>query len=162
VNELESIAATFGSSVPVFKIKATGGGELEFSLKNQYSPHDHITDDPVQKLLAEQWRESLNKSRGCYDVHISIESAYRTILEIVREAMLNASPLKNPKQSRLYDWLQKHPTSSIGYNSALSVGFIALYRYIIRYNIVTTRDEDNPHAKNVIAILELMREKYEV
>ena len=156
MSELDDIAATFGSSEPVYVVTLDNRGDLDFTVKNQYSPKR--TDDPVQALLVEGWREWLDKSSGRFMVSVNIEGAYNRIVETVEQVMVNSSALKNPKQSRLYKWLQTPGR----YNGPTSEGFIALYRYIMDNGIKENRNNTNPYAKNVIAILELMREKYEV
>ena len=154
MSELDNIAATFGVSEPIFHVRADSRGDLSFDIKTQYKPEK--TDDPVQSLLVDNWRESLDKHGRCFKKHVNVEIAYREMVDTVRETMLQCSQLKNPKQSTLYKWLREIP---LVYNGPLSVGFIALYRYIRNEDIT---DDRSPHAKNVIAILELMKEKYEV
>ena len=156
MSELDTIAATFGSSEPVFKISAQGSTSLYFDVKNQYVPIE--TNDPVQKLMAASWHESLNKQKGRFEPRVDIEGTYRKILSAIGSVIVGSSPLKNPKQSRLFKWFNNQSTM---YNDTLSVGYIALYRYIIANGIKENRDNANPYAKNVLAILELMREKYE-
>jgi hypothetical protein len=160
MSELKDIAASFGSSEPVFEIKINIHGELEFILKNKYVPHK--SDDPIQNLVVDLWRETLNKAEGRFESYVNIDYVYADILHLIQDVLQNISPLKNPKQSILYKWLQERHCDSAGYNGPLSVGFIALYRYIIWNGISGTRDTENPHAKNVLTVLELMREKHEV
>jgi hypothetical protein len=155
MNELEAIAATFGTSDPVFTV-TVDRDSLGFDVLNKYTPPK--TGEPVHDLLVDKWREGLDKRKRRYEAYTDIEGAYRTMVSIVHKVALNSSPLKNPKQSRLFKWLDDHQTR---YNDSLSVGYIALYRYIIDKGIKENRDNTNPHAKNVIAILELIREKYE-
>jgi len=157
MSELNDIASTLGTSEPIFKITAERDGQLNFKVKQQYVPTK--TGDPVQALIVEAWRESLDVYTKRFEKHINIESAYSTIVDTVQKVFVNCSPLKNPKQSTLYKWLNGMP---LRYNGPLSPGFIALYRYIVNCNIQGTGNKNNPHAKNVIAILELMKEKYEV
>ena len=152
MTELDEIVETFGVSEPVFKIVATAYGELEFKVKNEYTPP--VGDEPVSTLLATYYRESLDKYNRCFEKAVNVEGAYSNITSTIRQFALNASPLKNPKQSKLYKWLCSR---DITHKNPSAPGFIMLYRYIITHNIGTT----GPHAKNVIAILELMREKYE-
>jgi hypothetical protein len=76
-------------------------------------------------------------------------------MRTVRKTYENCSPLKNPKQSKLYKWLYEN---NIKYYDQSAVVFIMLYRYIIT-NEVENAGSNNAHGKNVIAILELMKEK---
>ena len=157
MNELDTIAASFGTSEPVYKIKVDSRNNLEFIIKNKYMPPK--SNDPVERLLAAQWNEYLDKENRRMHRNVNIDSAYSRMLVVIGDVFINCSTLKNPKQSILYKWFNN---LDMKYNGPLSVGFIALYRYIVNNGIEKTRDNANPHAKNVIAILELIREKYEV
>jgi hypothetical protein len=155
MNELDKIASTFGQSEPVFVITSedSSHSELRFTVKNKYEPS--LTDDPLYNLIAGTFSEYLDKGRKRFEGSVSTDRAYASLIQYIRATILNYSPLKNPKQSKLYKWLGE-------YNPAYkdsSEGFIALYRYIVNSGIGDTRDHTNPHAKNVIAILELMKEK---
>ena len=156
MTELDKIADSFGVSVPVFKITLDGSGDLRFDLKNKYQVPD--SEDPVYKLVAETYNESLNKNKRRFERSHDCARAFGGMMSTIRQVTINASPLKNPKQTRLYKWLSEY--NSV-YHNPSSVGFIALYRYIMNNGIEETRDNTNPHAKNVLAVLELMREKYE-
>ena len=156
MTELEQIAATFGVSEPVFKIKVDSRGDLEFDVKSEYRPAPQT--DPVAVLVAMQYSEHLNKEKRCFEKTVNIEGAYNRMINSIRQVTMNTLPLKNPKQSKLYKWLCECDPK---YHNPTSVGFIALYRYIVSNSILETRDNTNPYAKNVIAVLELMREKHE-
>jgi len=157
MNELDAIAASFGVSEPVFKISLSSrGGDLIFDLKNTYQPPD--SDDPVYKLIVLTRNETLNKDKRRFESCNNSSSAYASIINTIRRVIVNTSPLKNPMQTKLYKWLCKH---GYGYHNSQFAGFIALYRYVMNNGIQDTRDNTNPHAKNVLAILELMREKHE-
>jgi len=156
MTELDDIAAKFGTSEPVFKVSLDSSGKLRFEVKNEYKPQE--SDDPVYTLIASTFSEHLDKHSKRFEARVDIERAYANIINHIRQVVVNASPLKNPKQSKLYKWLcERDPV----YHNPSSAGFIALYRYVVANGIEEIRDDTNPHAKNVIAILELMREKYE-
>lgn len=155
MNELDKIASSFGVSDPVFKIKLGSHGDLEFEVKNEYSP-PIVTNDPVYAIVRKQWNESLDKGRKCFTKYVDTKTAYRAILDTVKEVYNAKSPLKNPSQSVMYQWLCKQE-----YNGPTMPGFIGLYRYIINNQIGDIRDKNDPRVKNVLAVLELMKEKHE-
>jgi hypothetical protein len=156
---LENIAATFGVSEPIFKAELMyNGDQVEFSLKNPYRPNVQELLDPVAKILAHEYRESLDRRNKCFKHEISFESAYGRISNKMIEFYVEFSPLKNPKQSKLYKWLC---TVNGRYNHPSNEGFIALFRYIHGHKLSMIGNKDNGHVKNVLAILEMMKEKYE-
>jgi hypothetical protein len=156
MSELDDIAATFGVSEPVFTVEIRNR-DLHFNCKKQYTPYIN-SNDPINVLVANYYYEHLNAHKGCYEATVSIERVYIDIVTMVRRVAINTSHLKNPKQSKLHKWLC---TQYTGYHNEQSAGFIALYRYLMNNNLADCRDKNNPHAKNVIGILEMMREKYE-
>ena len=158
MRELATIADTFGTSEPIFVISLDNSGDLDFKVKNKYvPPKDH--DDPVVAAVANVYTETLDKRAQRFISSIDTRKAYGNMIRVIRDIVLNANPLKNPKQSRLFKWLCDGNT--MYNNSQCSDGFVALYRYICSVDIVHTRSHTDPHAMNVIAILELMRKKYE-
>lgn len=158
MKELDDMAATFGVSEPVFTISVhSGSGDLQFDVKNEYRPAESM--DPVYNLMAGTYSERLAKEQRRFEANVDTNMVYDRIVDTIRRVVVNASPLKNPRQSKLYKWLcERDPM----YNNPSTVGFIALYRYIIAEHLQDAVDSENPHAKNVLAVLELMREKYEV
>ena len=106
MNDIERIVSTFGVSEPIFKIRLNGTDDLTFDVKNQYAPPK--TDDPVYELIASRWRENLNKQKRCFEGYVDVEGVYSKMRTVIRVVLLNSSPLKNPKQSKLYHWLEDH------------------------------------------------------
>jgi hypothetical protein len=155
MNEIATIADSLGSSKPIFKI-IHKDGDLRFNLKDRYSPPD--STDPVHQLVVSQYSESLDKVGKRYIPNVDTSYVYSIMKEKIQNVVKNCIPLKNPKQSKLYRWLY---SGFPGYHEDASAIVISLYRYIVNNNLVGSTDAANPHAKNVIGILELMREKYE-
>jgi hypothetical protein len=161
-NDLNRLASEFSASKPVFKIelkyKAT---YIEFNLKDKYDPKQDATDDPVSQLLASHWYENYDRDSRCFTPTVDTQKAYGVIVDKVTEFYVENSELKNPNQSKLYKWLRTQPGNQ-GYNCPTGDGFIALYRYINNNGLQEKcYGVENEHVKNVIAILELMRNKYE-
>lgn len=165
MSELDVLATKFGHSEPVYVLNTIdryddqGATRMELVLKNPYDPDSETRDlDPVMQLLAGAYSETFNSRTGAFESCIDLKRVYDNILAMCTKVLANVSPLKNPKQSKLYNWMSNYEGK---YNDPSAVGFIALYRYIYVNNVVATRNKSDPHAKNFIAILELMREKYE-
>jgi hypothetical protein len=156
MNELTAIAMTFGVSEPVFTIRPSGR-ELEFTVKNQYQIPP--SEDPVYNAVKHHCSERLNVGSRCFFSNVDVRYVWNGMVKTIRETFSNTSPLKNPKQSKLYKWLQD--TDALYNNASCQVGFISLYRYVINNGVDGSRDHENQHAKNLIAILELMKEKHE-
>jgi hypothetical protein len=90
-----------------------------------------------------------------------VDAAAQDIHNNLRNFLVNASPLKNPQQSKLYKWFVDRSTME---TLAWREGMIALYRYLHQHVDSRFRFDggsDNQHAKNYIIILEKMKEKYE-
>lgn len=147
---LEEMAKQFSVSEPVFTADLTYSGTcIDFRVKDPYKPNQLVLEDPIAKLIAKRYQETL---RGdCFVQVTHIQSVYNDIIDGIIHFYEMRAPLKNPTQSRLYKWLRSMEDR---YNHPSAVGFIGLYRYITR---PMTADD----VQNVLAILEMMREKYE-
>ena len=88
---------------------------------------------------------------------MNLHGVFHGMVQAIKQLYLNTSPLKNPKQSKTYKWLCDLHTAR--YDCPSSVGLIGLYRYIMNNGIEDTRDKTNQHAKNVLAVLEVMKDK---
>lgn len=159
---LLEIQSKFGRSKPVFtgKLDSSGYG-VEFTCAESYDPQTADLDhsDPVVQLMVEGYSERFDK-QDFFQVYDNKETIARRMFDSIRQAFKQASPLKNPVQSKLYKWLDFNNMNSLHRRE----GIISLYRYVF----ATSGDDfrfkdgsDNPHAKNLVAILEKMKEKYE-
>jgi hypothetical protein len=151
---LDEIADQFGTSSPVFEAIINNDNQwVEFRLKTVYKPNIKMIVDPVAKVVAQHYQEKIEgrKIVQCTDT----DGAYRDIMEELADFYKNYSPLKNPKQSTLYKWLSRMERE---YNHPAAEGFIKLYRYLHDDRSPTTSERT---ANNILAILELMREKYD-
>ena len=156
MTELETLAKRFGVSQPVFKVTlSTSGKELIFETKDAYDSGEELTEDPIAKLLAERYSETLNKRETRFEAYVDVDSAFYYIVREFIQFTLNHGVHKKPKQNKLYKWLNQFDCK---YNQPLSDGFVTLYRYAVRNGAL---NDSNPHTINVLAVLELMREKYE-
>ena len=158
--QLLDIADKFGTSEPVFKIYIEDdGSRLEFYLKNTYKPDVTNSDDPVEHVVANHYRENYNYNTRSFHKEVHLDAARAIMFTSVYNFFLAFSKFKNPKQSNLGRWL------AVEYNSHYQIdgvhdGIIALYRYI-KNNRLELKTKDDPSVQNVMAILEMMRQKYE-
>jgi hypothetical protein len=158
VKLLKEVANQFGVSKAVFKAAfEEGNTHIEFELKEQYRPQPGHFDDPIAKLLASKYQETFDKTLKRFVHNFSFENIYKDIMKDITLFYIEHTDLKNPKQSRLYKWLDLSYTNQMKHPA--SEGFIALYRYIHGNGGI---GRNNMTVENVLAILELMREKYEV
>ena len=155
------IFAKFGNSKAVFKSKLEGDS-IKFDLIEQYDPATADLDhnDIIVKLAVANYRENFDK----YELYRSANNktaVMRDIFVSLKKAFESASPLKNPKQSNLWKWFDY---DSITKTQERTEAIILLYRYVhanTDRNLVFSGGSSNPHAKNFLAILEKMKEKYE-
>jgi hypothetical protein len=157
LQKMQSIADSFGNSKPIFKISLEGDHDLSLSLVDKYSPPE--TDDILTNVIKNTWSESFNREKLVYEGSCDLEAAFRSMRAEVVKMYQNNSPLKNPHQSKLGKWFRSDMTFI--YNNPSTIGFVELFRYAHEKGILDLRDKENPHVKNVLAVLELMREKYE-
>lgn len=158
MSELEEIGRKFGTSKPVFQITIDNSDATDVALvlKNKYVPPK--SEDPIFNLVAETWSERFDKSERSFIYSVNVELAYSKIMDRIKQFVINTSALKNPKQSTLYKWLS---LTDHMYKDSLSAGFIALYRYMFNNNVKPVKDHSCPRVNNILAVLELMKEKNE-
>ncbi len=151
----------FGTSRAVFIGVKNDDGNIEFQATNHYDANSVDLDhnDPVVKRMVANYSETFNMQTKKFEKQSFDTIALRDIYNDIKNAFLSASPLKNPRMSKLYKWMYEN-IERLEYEE----GMIALYRYVSTStgNSFRFKDgPDNPHAKNLVAILEKMREKYE-
>ena len=161
---LEKIEEAFSVSKAVFIGAKAEGGDIEFTVKTPYDPMSAKLDhtDPVVKRMVESYSENFNRYEGRYNLNSCKDRVWGIILRALSTAYINASPLKNPIQSKTYKWfvndIDRHG------DDRLREGLLELYRYVITHTTGEFRfynGSDNPHAKNLVAIVEKLRDKYE-
>jgi hypothetical protein len=155
VKELQEIAKQFEVSKPIFEASlGYEGSRVEFTLKKTYRPNLAEFSDPVAKLVARRYQEVFKSNEQRFVHNIQMDCVYGDVIDIIIAFYELNSNLKNPKQSKLYKFLS---STYIKYDHPSAEGFIALYRYIKKPLFGSLPDDK----KNVLAILEMMREKYE-
>lgn len=158
MNILKQVAKQFDVSKPIFVAKVDeNDSTVEFQLKEEYRPKASQYADPVAKLLASKYQENYDKTLKRFVHSFNYEHIYKDIMKDIQLFYVEHTTLKNPKQSKLYKWLDLAYTNEMKHPA--SEGFIALYRYIHGNGGI---GNNNMTVENVLAILELMKEKYEV
>lgn len=155
---LDAIVSGFGCSVPIYKGTLDAEGtSIEFVLKEDYKPEP--STDPVEQLAVDLYRENFKHGEYKFENITQVSSVWHAIMQSLTKASLYYSELKNPRQSKLYKWLQSMDNQ---YNHPSAEAFVSLYRYASQNNLTDQRAlKNSPHAKNLLAIMELMKNKYE-
>src|SRR5579884_3049089 len=103
---LKLMAADFGHSEPVYEGQVSSDGRyISFNLKDPYSPNPSDYEDPVMKVIATHYRESTRNpylGKIVFKADVNIDRCIDAITAYIYDFYLQKSPLKNPKQSRLY------------------------------------------------------------
>jgi hypothetical protein len=155
VKILEDIAKQFAVSKPVFVAEMHDEGEAVYFVVNSIPAYDADSfEDPVTKMIARRFSQSFNANERRFVRTTHTGGVYYDIVDSISSFYEEHSQLKNPKQSRLYKWLR-----SVNYDHTAAEGFIALYRYIAKHDTGIRCSPDV--IANTLAILEMMREKYE-
>jgi len=159
---LQDIQVKFGVSEPIFNVSlAKDKSEIRIEVQNQYKPPTENITDPVEKFMAERYEEHYDRRAKRWVKDDICQNTYRAMVEVVCDTYVTASPLKNPRQSNMYKWLRGDCRQ---YGHICNDGFIMLYRYIENNRNVAGRFDggrDNKCLKNLLGILEKMKEKYE-
>lgn len=167
---LQEIFDKFGQSKATF-VKANkkvsmyhvDDKDILFQVKDEYDPTTAQInkEDPIESMMLGHYNELFVKHDNKFAKSSSMmEQTMKEIFMEIKSALINASPLKQPHQSKLYKWFEYGTINT----PAMREGMIALYRYIYKHTDEDFRfkeGSENPHAKNVVAILEKMKEKYE-
>lgn len=160
---LRKMQEEFGNTKAVFRGTKNSSGDLDFISEHIYDPKTVNLDhqDPVVKLMISNYREGFDKNSTKYvKSENTINSTISDMFADLRRALHSASPHKNPQQSKLYKWFANSSTIE---TLSRYEGIIALYKYVY-VNTDALRQfsgTNNVHAKNLIAIIEKMKEKYE-
>ena len=159
---LQAIHESFGESEPIFKVDASNNRQcIRLDVLNPYTPTLINNKDPVENLMIEYYSERVSAACNKFEKVNTCDRVYFSMIGCIRSTFTRYSPLKNPRQSKMFKWLYKIENQ---YNTPYSDGLVMLYRYIKNNQNSGGRfdgDNNNPHVKNILAILERMKEKYE-
>ena len=161
IKALEDISASFKVSEPIF----TGeiryeGAEIRFTIKSPYSPDPNDYTDCVAKLVAEQYSERFDRRKCTFINDTNMCGVWANIVYSLRRLYEVYGGLKNPRSSKHYKWLNAIANRQ---NHIYGDGIIALYRYMRLHAAAEDNrfhsGASNPHVKNILAILEKIRDK---
>ena len=150
---LEDIANSFNNSRPIY-VGRIVDGRVIFELKEVYRPV-HSMHDPVYHLMAESFSETLDKPQKKFKTNMNLRGIYERMVDEILQFYYMHSQTKKPKQSMLYKWIK---TVKDNINDPAAEGMVALFRYIFNNDGANCNDKTS---QNVMAILELMKEKYD-
>lgn len=165
-DSVRAILSTFRNSEPVFVAKNENRDMTDyvsFDVQNAYHPNDDLPPgDPLETIAINLWSESFDRSSFSFKTSDRLQESIRDSLELkIKKAFISASALKNPQQSKLYKFLCGFRCDSL-YKQEL---YVSLLRYIHPYiepsKVQFHSGSDCPHAKNLVAILEKVKDKYE-
>lgn len=167
---LEKIGAKLGTSRAVFVSNTDRNldrvGEFFLQIKDQYKVDLEKFTDPVERIVAQRWYESYDRNKKQFELAIGYDTIYAELVNSLTRLYTLNSGLKSPNQSKLYKWLRSME-NRYNHKHKYRDGFIALYRYAAA-NIPMSgggtefgKDPNSVHVKNVLAILEKMRDKDE-
>ena len=161
--QIEKMYEKFGVSKPIFKVSSNesyGQSRLTLSVIDPYIATDIENTDPVMQMVIDNYEEQFDVRTKAFKKRMKANSIFLDIMRYLQRFYISASPLKNPKASKTYKWLE---SVSDKYNHDFADGFISLYRYTCLHVNADNgfNSKTDPHATNFIAILEKVREKYE-
>lgn len=157
MEKLSAAIATLSHSEPTFRVSI----EKEYVIIKLKHKYTHVTmphDDAITALAKQCSSEGYNTLDRTFRNTTTPNVMYTLLITEVFGFFVNKSPLKNPRQSHMYRWLAG--LRGLGYNHRTSEGMLALYQYIYD-NKLSSVHRGDARVKNVLAILELMKEKYE-
>lgn len=152
----------FKNTEPIFHIKLSSDSEdVSLVPLSEYKPTPK-QDDQISELVCESFCESfkVNKYKEGYVSNIDaiISKSVKQIRGSVHKFLDKNLPMRNPRQSKLYRWAYREmPTEA---NESL----LHFYKYIEPHcdgSFKIKDSADKGHVSNAIAIIELIRGKYE-
>jgi hypothetical protein len=139
-------------------------GSIRGTLAHSYRPTPQTTD-PVEKIACENYQESLNFSTMKYEVNstaVVSDTLHRIVRDVVR-FYGHYSGHKKPQRTAIARWLTSYRVRS---SEELDDSLILVYRHIRSFcNAQMLTDvnflDNKAKVSNVLALLEIMRNKYE-
>ena len=162
---LKELFDKLGNSEPIFVLDDDREylDEIVLKVKEQYAAEDHIEDksDPVERIMAYKYREYFNRERKRFVIgEYVLDNARTDIYSRLKKLYVNTSTLKKPSHSKLYNFMDNFDVSDLERQELI----VSLFRYVSKHvdgNNCFTNKINCPHAKNFLAILEAMKDKYE-
>jgi hypothetical protein len=151
---------------PIFALKMSDSSwSKDYVAFNSMPDHRHTmkptTTDPVDKLAADMAMCVFNARIKRYESPTGVaEKIASEIISQVRQTVLRYSEAKHPKQTRLYRFMENITIRSLSPQESNIM--LHLYRYKCNNEAdMISKGSKSVHVANVMAILNLMREKHE-
>lgn len=169
ISDIHEEIQKLGTSKPVFKIKeAADGNYVDFVVKDKYEPEPAKT--VIEYMVRSSFSERFNKHDHKFVVETKPDTVYRKASEAIMNIYTQGCPLKNPRLGATHKYLRRNIHNI---HSPFASGILSLFSYALEncirdenktVDITNIRFEggiNNIHLKNIVAILEKIREKYE-
>ncbi len=160
---LSGYISKLGNSRPIFKLHVDFKKErVDSKLINEYCP---VADenDPISVLVCSHFRENLQDDKFVKDYDSIKKSVVQEIKLNLKRFIDCHGGFKNAKQSAIFRFMNSYNTPE-----PLIDGLVYLYKYCKSLGMATngtftagTTGVEQKHIDNILAIIELMRSKFE-
>ena len=160
-DELKKRAHNFEVSSPVFKVIPDPRG-FDLEVKNKVTISVGATD-AVMILLADNYREDFDKRSRTFqiDTQHMARATCDTIEEHFLDFLHSYQGIKNPKQSKLYIFVEETLLNRQFADTEQTDLLLELYNYLISNLGEIRSNESSIHRRNVLAIFHLIKETHE-
>lgn len=151
----------FGVSRPIFKLELDRDGSSvgidRDSPLEKFTPK-HIEGDALYEVVADNYREIFSMKDGVYSVdrweiaNNSMRHIRNCILSFIEKNL----EMRNPSQSKLYRWAYRQMPTGDDFNEVV----LMLYKYMRSFCDSDMKANNIEYAKNTLALLEAIMERY--
>jgi len=157
---LNDYISKLGNSRPIFKLNVERNKErIDSNLVSEYSPEPD-PNDPIDYLVCAHYRENLRDNSYVKDFDQIKKSVLSDIKGEMKRFIDQHGGFKNAKQSAIYRFMNTYNTPVPAMD-----GLVYLYRYCKSLGMATNGTfplgVEQKHIDNILAIIELMRSKFE-
>lgn len=164
MNRLLEYTKDFQCSEPIFKLSVSKDrSEIHSELLNEPVSPSPIEGDVLSELVCYEFSQSFNLKKKVFEINLEhiAEKAMASLRHHMRSLVEWNLDTKAPKQSKLYRWMR----SNMEDTDAINSGLLLLYKYARQNGFqplnINLRIKHDEHLRNILLILEAMREKYE-
>ena len=156
---IDKYIVELGNSRPIFKLNVNfKKDDIYSTLIETYEPQAD-PNDPISILVCDRYLESLDGNRFRTNCDEIKKGVYRDIKSEMCKFINNFGGFKNAKQSAIFRFMGAYNTPVL-----LEDGLVYLYRYTKSLGMASGHfpaGTDQKHIDNILAIIELMRSKFE-
>lgn len=158
---LDKYISALGSSRPIFTLNVSHDkDDVHSRLVEEYVPVPD-PNDPISVLVCAAFAEKLSDNKFVPDSYYIKDSVYRTIKREMRMFITKHGGFKNANQSAIFRFMSAMRDTP----GPATDGLVYLYRYSKSLGMAINGDfpvgVDQKHIDNMLAIIELMRSKFE-